>query len=142
PAALVGVADGVGNAGVGYAGHKVHLGHLSPGGFVPGHDGPVAVAHNLYIDPLIVGVGVTVVGPQEGADLHLLAGGGEGLKAVGGDADNFLGAQLIGVVIAQLVIGEGLKGHTAAPHFLPDEDRQPPQLVPGGDDLTLLGEDE
>ena len=111
---------------------------LAPGHLVPGHDLPVAVAHDLYIDPLVVGVGIAVVGPQEGADLHLLAGGREGLDAVGSDADDFPGAQLIGVGIAQLVVGKGLEGDTAAAVVLPHQDRQTAEPVPGGDDLTLL----
>ena len=72
--ALVGVADGVGDAGVGNAGHIVHIGTLAALFLIPGHDGAVAVAHELHIDPFIVGVGIAVVGPQEGADLHFLAG--------------------------------------------------------------------
>ena len=137
----VGVADGVGQTGVGNAGHIVHiLGHI-PLLVGPGHDFAVAVAHDLHVDPLVVGVGVAVIGPQEGADLHVLSGGGEGLKAVGGDLYNLPGAQLVGVLIAQLVVGEGLEGYAAALRPLADEDGQAAQLVPGGDD-AVGGENE
>ena len=128
----------MGDAGVRHPGHIVHLGQLAPGHLVPGHDLPVAVAHDLYIDPFVVGVGIAVVGPQEAADLHLLAGGGEGLEAVSGDADDLTGAQLVGVVVVQLVVGKGLEGDTAAAVVLPHQDRQTAEPVPGGDDLTLL----
>ena len=132
----------MGDAGVGDAGHIVHLGQLAPGHLVPGHDLAVAVAHDLYIHPLVVGVGIAVVGPQEGADLHLLAGGREGLDAVGSDADDFPGAQLIGVGIAQLVVGKGLEGDAVGPLLFPDQNRKPAHPVPGGDDLALAGQDQ
>ena len=40
------------------------------------------------------------------------------------------------------MVGEGLEGHTTALLVLAHQDRQPAQLVPGGDDLPLVGEDE
>ncbi len=70
-AAAVGEADGVGNTGIRYAGHVVDLRQPSPGDLVPGHDLTVAVAHHLDVDALVIGVGITVVGPQECADAHL-----------------------------------------------------------------------
>ena len=105
----------MGDARVGDAGHVVHLGQDPPLPLAPGHDGAVAVAHDLHVDPLVVGVGVAVVAPEEGADFHLLARGGEDIKAVGPDADNLPGAQLVGVFVAQLVVGEGLEGDAIAP---------------------------
>src|SRR5699024_10464017 len=123
-AAAVCEADGVGHAGVGYTGHIVHLGQLTLLDLVPGHNLAVAVAHDLHVDALVVGVGVAVVGPEEGADLHLVPGGGQGGPAVGGDPDDLPGAQLVGVVIAQLVVGKGLEGHAATGLALADEHGQ------------------
>ena len=103
---------------------------------VPGHDLPVAVAHDLHIHPLVVGVGVAVVGPKEGANLHLLSGGGEGLPAAGRDPYDLPGAQLVGVMVAQLMVGEGLEGDAAAVFALADEHGQAAQLVTGGEDAV------
>ena len=131
----------MGHAGVGHAGHIVHLGHFTLFHLVPGHDLTVAVAHDLNVDPLVVGVGVTVVSPQEGADAHLVPGGGEGLPPSGGHLDNLAGAQLIGVVVAQLVIGKGLKGHAAAVLGLAHQHGQAAQPIPGGHN-GVGGEDQ
>ena len=140
-AAAVGEADGVGDAGVRDPRHVVHLRELAPLDLVPGHDLAVAVAHDLHIHPLVAGIGIAVVGPEKGADAHVLPRGGEGLPAFGGNFHNLLGAQLVGVLIAQLVVGEGLEGDAAALPALPDEHRQAAQAVPGGVD-ALGCEDE
>ena len=55
--------------------------------------------------------------------------------------DDLPGAQLVLVVIAQLVIGEGLKGDTVAILVPAHQHRQTAQLVPGGDD-AILGENQ
>ena len=41
------------------------------------------------------------------------------------------------VAVAQLVVGEGLEGHTATLLVFAYEHRQPSQLVPGGDDAFV-----
>ena len=138
----VGIADGVGQAGVGHAGHIVQvLGH-APLLVVLSHALAVAIAHDLYVHALVVGVGVAVVGPEEGTDLHVLPRLGQGLPAVGSDLYDLTGAQLVGILIAQLVIGEGLEGDAAALVVFADEYGQTAQPVAGGDDLAPLGEDE
>ena len=70
-AAAVGVADGVGNAGIRHARYIVDLRQAPALHLVARHDLAVAAAHDLHIDALVVGVGVAVVGPEEGADLHV-----------------------------------------------------------------------
>ena len=88
----VGITDGVGQAGIRNTCHIVHI-RQGPVLFLfPGHDLTVAVTHELHIYPFIVGVGITIVAPQEGADLHFLAGGGKLGVAVSVDPDNLAGA--------------------------------------------------
>ena len=58
-------------------------------------DLPVAVAHELHVHTLVVGVGVAVVGPEEGADAHLLPRRGQLLPALGAHPDDLPGAQLV-----------------------------------------------
>ena len=132
----------MGQTGIGHAGYEIHVGERAPGRFVPGHDGPVAVAHDLHVDPFVVGVGIAVVGPEEGADAHLVSGGGEGLPALLVDADNFPGTQFVGVVVPQFVVGEGLEGDAAALVVLPHQYGKTAQPVPGSDDLALAGENQ
>ena len=133
-AALVGVADGVGGAGVGHAADEVDvLGHAL--GLVgPGQARAVPVPHDLHVDAFVVGVGVAVVRPEEGAHAHLFLGGQQGLPAVLGDLHHLGGTQLVGVVIAHLLVGKGLKGHAAALVVLADVDGQAAHLVPPGDE--------
>ena len=133
---VVGVANGVGNAGIRDTGHIVHIRKGALLFLLPSHDLTVADTHDLHIFALVVGVGVAVVGPQEGADLHLVPGGRKLLHAVGGDFHDFAGAQLVDVLVAQLVVGKGLKGDTAAVGVLAHQNRQATHLVPGGDDAV------
>ena len=138
----VGIADGVGQTRVGHTSHIVQvLGH-APGLVILGHALAVAIAHDLYVHALVIGVGVAVVGPEEGTDLHVLPRLGQGLPAVGSDLYDLTGAQLVGILIAQLVIGKGLEGDAAALVVFADEYGQTAQPVTGGNDLAPLGEDE
>ena len=121
-AALVGIADGVGGAGIRNAADIVNV--LGGAVFLVGlgQQGAVAVAHDLHVDPLIVGVGVAIIGPQEGTHPHLLLRRQEGLPPGLGDLYHLCRAQLVGVVVAHLLVGEGLKGHAAALVILADVD--------------------
>ena len=139
--AVVGVADGVGHTGIGNTGHEIHVGESAPLHFATGHGLTVAVAHDFHVFAFVIGVGVAIIGPQEGADLHFLSCGGQGLPAVGGDHDDLAGAKLVNTFAAQLLVGEGLKGHAAAVFLLADQHRQTAHPVPGGDD-AVGGEDQ
>ena len=140
--ALRRVADGVRHARVGHAGHVVELGHAARRGFVAGHDGAVAIAHDLDVHALVVRVRVAVVHPQEGADLHLVACGGDGAVLVGVHQHDLAGAKLVFVAITQLVVGERLERDAEPVIALADEHRQAAHLVARGDDLAVLRDDE
>ena len=131
---LVCVADGVGQTRVRHARHEVHVRHGAGFHFLAGHNLAVAVAHDLHVFALVVGVGVAIVRPQEGADLHFGTGGGKPLKAVRRHLHDLPGAKLVMILIAQLVVGEGLEGHAQAVAVFPHQHRQPSQAIPGGDD--------
>ncbi len=122
----------MGNAGVRDPRHIVDFRQLAPLNLVPGHDLAIAVAHDFHVHPLVTRVGVTIVSPEERADAHVFPGGRERFPALRGDAHDLLGTQLIGVLVAQFMIGEGLKGDAAALGILADQHRQTAQAVPGG----------
>ena len=88
---LVCVADGVGQTGVRHARHEVHVRHGAGFHFLAGHDLAVAVAHDLHVDALIIGVGVAVIGPEKAADLHFLTRRRDGLIAVPGQGHDLTG---------------------------------------------------
>ena len=134
----VGVADAVGQTGVRNTGHIVHIRHGAGFLLVPGHNFSVPVAHDLHVDSLIIGVGIAVVAPQEGADPHFLPGGGQLLPAVGGDADDFSRSQVVAGLVAQLLAGEGFHGGAAALLALTDDDGKPAHGVSGGDEAVLV----
>ena len=71
-AALVCIAHGVRHAGIRHTGDEVNIGHAARF-LVARHDRAVAIAHQLDVHAFVVGVRIAVIGPQEGADLHLLA---------------------------------------------------------------------
>ena len=107
--ALIGVAYGMRHAGVGHSRNEIHVGHGAVLHLLARHDLAVAVAHDLNVDPLIVGVGVTVVGPQERADLHLVSGRREDLPAVSCNFQDLGRPQFVRSVIAKLLVREALE---------------------------------
>ena len=140
--ALVGVADGVGRAGIRNAAHIVDLAHIPPLPVRPGQNGAVAVTHGLYVDPLVVGGGIAVVGPEEGADPLLRAGGLELAQLVWGHLHDLAGAQLLFKDIAQLLVGEGFEGDCVAVLPLTHGDGDPAEPIPGGDQGAVLLQDQ
>ena len=135
---VVGIADAVGQAGIRHARYIIHIRHGAVLFLVPGHDLAVAVAHDLHVDPLVVGVGVAVVAPQEGADLHFLAGSGQLGIAIRGHLHDFTGAEVIAGLIAQLLAGKGFHGGAEAVLALTDNDGKPAHLVPRGNQTVGL----
>ena len=129
-------------AGVRHACNVVHIRQRSLFQLILSHDLAVAVAHDLDVDALIVGVRIAVIAPEKRADLHVLPGGRERFKAVRRNAHNLVRAELIGVLIAQLVVGERLERY-AVPALIPsDVYRQPAEPVARGEDLAPFGQDE
>lgn len=126
----VGVAHGVGGAGVGHAGHVVWP---CPGETVPlCQKGAAVVAHLLHVDSLVRGGGVAVIYPEEGAYLHITTGSREGLHSLGRDGGYLAGTQLPLAGIAQVEIGKALEGDAAGLRLFTDCHRGPAKPVPGG----------
>ena len=140
--AFGGVTDCVRHARVGHAGHVVELGRAARRGLVARHDGAVAIAHDLDVHAFVIRVRIAVVHPQKRADLHLVAGGGDGAVLVGVHQHDLAGAQLVLVAVAQLVVGERFERDAEAVVALADEHGQAANLVARGDDLAVLGDDE
>ena len=141
-AALVGVADGVGRAGIGNAAHIVDV--LGEALFLVGQgDEPaVAVAHGLHVHALVGGGGVAVIGPEEGADFHFPAGLRQDLHALRRDLHDLAWAQLPDHLIAKLGVGKGFQAHAVPILVLPDGQGQPSAAVPRGDQMAALPQDQ
>ena len=123
----VGVADGVGGAGVGHAGDRVGL-HVVP---LRQH-AAAGAAHGLHVHALVGGGGVAVVDPQEGADLHLILRRQHHADLLRGDEVHLARAQLLEIGVAQVQIGGGLE-HRAVALLLPaDHHRGAAQSVARG----------
>ena len=104
----------------------------------------VAIAHDLDVHALVVGIRVTVVHPQKRADLHLVACGRHRLVAVGRDAHDLTGTELVGVLVAELVVDERLEGDAVAlaVHIAANQHRQAAHAVTCGEDGAVLGHDK
>ena len=137
-AAFVGVADGVGGAGIGHAAYIVNV--LSDAVFPVGlgHNPAVAVAHDFHVFALIAGGGIAVVGPEEGADFLFLPGLCQNHIPVGRELHHLAGAQLPVEFIAQLLTGVIFKGNAVALRILFQDDGKPAQLVPGGNQVAVI----
>ena len=121
------------HAGIRHARDVVHIGQAALCELLPRHDVAVMVAHDLDVHALVIRVGVSVVRPEEAADLHLLARGRDGLVAVSRQRHDLARAELVGVLIAELVIGKRFKRDAqTAVRMLADQNGQPSQLVAGG----------
>ena len=127
-------------AGVGNTRHVVDVGSRAVGHGVAGHDLAVAVAHHLDVLAFVVGVRITVVRPEEGAQTHLLGSGRENLDALGRDLDDFLRSELIVVLVAELVVDEALERDAVAVFILADENGQTTELVAGDNNAVGLQE--
>ena len=142
-AALVGVANGVRGAGVGDAADVVDVLVVACLSVAGGHDGAVAIAHGLHVDPFISRGGIAVIRPQEGTDVHLVPRRHQLGDPVCGDLYNLTRPQLpLLQVVPQLLIGKGLEGHAVSILSLADEHRQASHPISGGDDRPVLLQDE
>ena len=112
---------GIRNAGHGVRTCVVPLGHLFA----------AAVAHLLHVDSFVGAGGITVVDPQERADLHILAGSRRSSYLFRGDDDNLSGAQLFVILIAQIQIGIAFKSNAVSIFLFADDDRGPAHTVSG-----------
>ena len=96
-ALAVGVAYSHAGAGVRDGTYCIHLGIVFLGQFVS-----QSVAYLVHVDALVGGSGITVVNPQEGAYLHLLAGLHYLLEGVGCHPDGLTGTEDVLVLVAQV----------------------------------------
>ena len=123
----------MGQTGIRHTGDVVHIGHGTALQLFPGHDLAVAAAHHFHIHAFIVGVGIAIVAPQEGTDLHFIAGGCQLLIAVGSDLHDLTGSQVVAGLVAQLLTGKRLHGHAATVLALTHNNRQAAHSVTGSD---------
>ena len=141
-AGCVGEADAVRDTRIGNAGNGIDVGQDTACLLVTGHDGAIAVAHDLDVLSLVFGVGIPIVNPQESAYLHVIARLGERAIAIAGDVDDLGGTELVIGDVTELFVGEGLEGRAVAVIVLADEDGQATHLVARRDDVLVIGHDE
>ena len=125
------------DSGIRNARHKVHLRQVPAHDLVTGHDLPVSVAHDLHIHTLVVGVGIAVISPEEGADFQVFPRRGEGFVPVGSDPHDLGRTKLVHNGIFELLRGKRLKTDAIALMILPDDHRKPPMLVPRGQNAPV-----
>ena len=128
-AGLIRVADCVRGAGVRNTCHRVNLLVAHVVAFCEFLT--AAHAHGLDGYALVGRGGIAVVDPEEGADAHLLSGGGEGCERLRGHHGNFAGAQFAEVLIAEVQIGKTLEGGAVALRLAPHNNRRSTELVAG-----------
>ena len=140
--AAVGVADGVGRTGVRHTADVVD--RVIPAGFlvVVRHDRAVAVAHLLHVHAFVGGGGISVIAPEEGADLLFLSGSHQPGHLAGSQLNDFPGSQLADVFVTGLVESKGFKRHSVAVIPLADGHRQTAHPVPGRNDGALVRQDQ
>ena len=141
-AALVGVADGMGRAGIRNAADVVDLLHVRLVPVRPGEDRAVAVAHGFHIDPFIGGRWIAVVGPEERADALLFVGRAKLRHAFRGQLDDLAGAELLLENESQLFISEGLEGNGVAVFAFSHGNGEPSEPVAGSDQRAVLLQDQ
>ena len=80
--------------------------------------------------------------PQEGADFHIVARGGYGLVGIGVHAHDFAGAELVFVIVIELVVREGFEGNAVALFVLANQDGEAADFVACCDDVAFIGHDK
>ena len=74
--------------------------------------------------------------------MHFLVALEEHRQAVLGDLDDLAGAQVVGVLVAELLVGEMLERNAVAVAVLPYADRKPPVFIPRRDDGPAVGQSQ
>ena len=126
---LIRIADSVCGAGIRDTGDRVNLvvGHmvalceLLAAAHAHGFDGYTLVGRRR----------IAVVDPEEGADAHLFAGGGERRDTLRRHHGDFAGAELAEILVAEVQIGEALERSAEALVLSADDDRCSAELVAG-----------
>ena len=132
----VGITNRVARTGIGYSGDDVHLYVVCLS-----ECGAAAISHVLDIDILVVGGRVTVINPQEGANLHFIARRALLLNPVGGDPDDFSGAKVFLDQVVQIRKGGGFQCYRPRLLFTADDNGRSSEFVPCGVD-SLAGQQQ
>ena len=132
----VGIADCMSNTGIRYTGHGVRM------CVIPlCKQSTAGITHLFHADAFIGGRRVAVIDPQEGTDLHILAGLYQCYHAFGGNHGDFAGAQILFVGVFQIQIGKALKGNAIAAVLFAYGNRSAAQLVTGSQN-SLGGQEQ
>ena len=127
------------NAGIRHAGDQIRLNRTLVA--LCQHRAAV-VAHLLDIDTLIRGGRISVVDPQERADLHILARFSDGLHTVRRHMHDLRRSQLLVIRVAEIEVGEILKRDAVAVLALADDHRCASQTVARRIDAVLCHEQQ
>ena len=128
-AGLIGVADGVGDAGIRHACHTVDLMfcHAVP----PRQQLSAPDTHGFHGDPFVAGGRIAIVDPEESADPHFAARGRERRDAVRRHDGDLAGTQPAEILVPEVQVGEGLEGGAETVLLFTDHDGSPAQFVAG-----------
>ena len=128
----------MGGSGIRHTAHIVNV-HGSSLLHIPiRNGGTVAIAHDLHIDTLIGGGGITVVTPQKRTDLHLFAWLCKLRHGIRCQLYDLAGAKLFDMLIAQLGISKLLKGNGVTFVISADLHGNATQLVACSDQTAVI----
>ena len=108
-AASVGISDSMRNTRIGNAADIINIGKTSVLDICLCHYLAVAHSHSLNVYPLINGVGIAVICPEECADAHFICSWAESFAGGGSDLHDLSGLQFLVDLISQLLESKGLK---------------------------------
>ena len=123
-AGTVGITDGIGCAAVGNTGNIIDGACNAFLHVIVGQDLAALITHGFYGNALVMGVGIAVVGPQEGTDALLALGRLHLLDAFGGDTDDLAGAAVAVMIKACLLVSKALDGNGITVIILTDQNGQ------------------
>ena len=133
----------MGSTRIGDAADVVNIGEPAVLDVVLSHYLAVACTHYLNVYALIYGIGIAVVGPEEGAYLHLgRITCTEHLAAVGGELDYLACLELLIGIVAQLLECKGLGRKTEAVAALAYDYRKSAEFVSCSDNAVLCKDNE
>ena len=118
----------MGHAGIRNSRHNIRLYGIP---VPPGQHASTFITHLFYIDPFVGRGGISIVDPQEGADLHLLPRPCQRLHPFRRDKRDLCGAKFLVILVSQIDICKAFERYTVGSLFVPDHQRSPPVPVSG-----------
>ena len=138
-AGLVRIADGMCCAGIRNTRHRVKSFWIDR--VVLGQNSAAVIAHLFYVFPLIVGGRISIIRPEERADLHLFSGGRLFNHLVRRNQHNFPRSQFLIFAVTQIQVCGRFKRYAETVLLFSDDKRGAAQTVARGIN-TVLGQNQ